>query len=57
MAERLDVDHRGRHLGAGILVFAPISLGSGLHSRGVLFVIIAVLLVLSTPSIVVTGDP
>ncbi|BCW66668.1 hypothetical protein NicSoilB4_14310 [Arthrobacter sp. NicSoilB4] len=40
--------------GAGILVFAPISLAAGLTAAVVLFVIIAVLLVLSTPTITVT---
>ncbi|WP_459793256.1 DUF3093 domain-containing protein [Arthrobacter sp. AD-310] len=42
--------------GAGILVFAPISAAAGFTAAAVLFVIIAVLLVLSTPTIVVTGD-
>jgi membrane protein implicated in regulation of membrane protease activity len=42
--------------GAGILVFAPISLGAGLTAAVVLFVIISVLLVLSTPAITVTGS-
>lgn len=42
--------------GAGILVFAPISLAAGLTAAVVLFVIIAVLLVLSTPAITVTGS-
>ncbi|MEV7997464.1 DUF3093 domain-containing protein [Pseudarthrobacter oxydans] len=40
--------------GAGILVFAPISAAAGYTAAVVLFAIIAVLLVLSTPSIVVT---
>ncbi|MEO5779132.1 DUF3093 domain-containing protein [Arthrobacter oryzae] len=39
---------------AGILVLAPISFGTGLTAAAVLFVIIAVLLVLSTPAITVT---
>lgn len=42
--------------GAGILVFAPISPAAGFTAAAVLFVIIAVLLVLSTPSIVVTDS-
>lgn len=42
--------------GAGILVFAPISAAAGFTAAAVLFVIIAILLVLSTPTIVVTGD-
>jgi hypothetical protein len=42
--------------GAGILMFAPISMTAGYTAAGVLFAIIAVLLVLSTPAIVVTGD-
>jgi hypothetical protein len=42
--------------GAGILVFAPISAAAGFTAAAVLFVIIAVLLVLSTPSIEVTTD-
>ncbi|GAC1489023.1 MAG: DUF3093 domain-containing protein [Pseudarthrobacter sp.] len=42
--------------GAGILVFAPISLGAGYTAAGVLFVIIAVLLVVSTPTIMVTDE-
>jgi hypothetical protein len=42
--------------GAGILVFAPISLAAGYTAAGVLFTIMAVLLVLSTPTIVVTRD-
>ncbi len=42
--------------GAGILVFAPISLAAGYTAAGVLFVIMAVLLVLSTPTITVTAD-
>lgn len=39
---------------AGILVLAPISLAAGFTAAIVLFVIIAVLLVVSTPSITVT---
>lgn len=42
--------------GAGILVFAPISAAAGYTAAAVLFVIIAVLLVLSTPRILVTED-
>jgi membrane protein implicated in regulation of membrane protease activity len=42
--------------GAGILVFAPISLAAGYTAAGVLFAIIAVLLVLSTPTIMVTEE-
>lgn len=42
--------------GAGILVFAPISMAAGYTAAGVLFTIMAVLLVLSTPAIVVTSD-
>ncbi len=42
--------------GAGILVFAPISMGAGFTAAGVLFAIMAVLLVLSTPTIVVTAE-
>lgn len=42
--------------GAGILVFAPISLAAGYTAAGILFVIMAVLLVLSTPTIMVTND-
>lgn len=41
---------------AGILVFAPISWAAGFTAAAVLFVIISVLLVISTPSIVVTGE-
>ena len=40
--------------GAGILVFAPISAAAGYTAAVVLFAIIAVLLIVSTPSIVVT---
>ncbi|WP_248761561.1 DUF3093 domain-containing protein [Pseudarthrobacter sp. SSS035] len=42
--------------GAGILVFAPISMVAGYTAAGVLFTIMAVLLVLSTPTILVTSD-
>ncbi|MCU1512724.1 MAG: hypothetical protein JWM01_2905 [Arthrobacter sp.] len=42
--------------GAGILVFAPISLAAGITAAVVLFLVIAVLLVLSTPVITVTGS-
>lgn len=42
--------------GAGILMLAPISVTAGLTAAVVLFVIIAVLLVLSTPAITVTGS-
>ncbi|MET1087223.1 MAG: DUF3093 domain-containing protein [Arthrobacter sp.] len=42
--------------GAGILMFAPISMAAGYTAAAVLFAIIAVLLVLSTPAIVVTPD-
>jgi len=42
--------------GAGILVFAPISMPAGYTAAGVLFAVMAVLLVLSTPAITVTGD-
>ncbi|WP_457966788.1 DUF3093 domain-containing protein [Arthrobacter sp. D1-29] len=41
--------------GAGILVFAPISMGAGYTAAAVLFGIMAVLLVLWTPAIIVTG--
>jgi len=41
--------------GAGILVFAPISMAAGITAAVVLFVILAVLLVLSTPTIQVTA--
>ena len=41
---------------AGILVFAPISMAAGYTAAAVLFIIIAVLLVLSTPAITVTED-
>ncbi|MFJ5859819.1 DUF3093 domain-containing protein [Pseudarthrobacter sp. NPDC092439] len=42
--------------GAGILVFAPISMAAGFTAAGVLFAIISVLLLTSTPAIEVTGD-
>lgn len=42
--------------GAGILVFAPISMAAGYAAAAVLFSIMAALLVLSTPSIRVTAD-
>jgi uncharacterized protein (DUF58 family) len=42
--------------GAGILMLAPISVTAGLAAAVVLFVIITVLLVLSTPAITVTGS-
>lgn len=42
--------------GAGILVFAPISPAAGYTAAAVLFSIIAVMLVLSTPTIAVTAD-
>ena len=41
---------------AGILVFAPISMAAGYTAALVLFAIITVLLVLSTPVIMVTAD-
>ncbi len=41
--------------GAGILVFAPISMTAGITAAVVLFVILAVLLVLSTPTLSVTA--
>ena len=41
--------------GAGILVFAPISIAAGITAAVVLFIILAVLLVLSTPTIQVTA--
>jgi hypothetical protein len=41
---------------AGILVFAPISLAAGITAGVVLFLIIVVLLVVSTPTITVTGS-
>ncbi len=41
---------------AGILVFAPISIAAGITAALVLFAIISVLLVVSTPSITVTPD-
>ncbi len=39
---------------AGILVLAPISIGTGLTAAAVLFAIITILLIVSTPSITVT---
>lgn len=42
--------------GAGILVFAPISMAAGYTAAAVLFAIMAVLLVLSTPAITVTPE-
>ena len=42
--------------GAGILVFAPISLATGYTAAGILFAIMAAMLVLSTPTIMVTRD-
>lgn len=42
--------------GAGILMFAPISAAAGYTAAVVLFAIIAVLLVLSTPTILVTEN-
>lgn len=42
--------------GAGILVFAPISLAAGFTAAAVLFVIMAVLLLTSTPTITVTPE-
>jgi len=42
--------------GAGILMFAPISAAAGFTAAAVLFVIMAVLLILSTPAIVVTDE-
>lgn len=41
---------------AGILVFAPISMTAGITAAIVLFTIISVLLILSTPSITVTPE-
>ncbi|MET3811116.1 DUF3093 domain-containing protein [Arthrobacter sp. UYEF3] len=41
--------------GAGILVFAPISIAAGITAAVVLFVILVALLILSTPSISVTA--
>lgn len=40
---------------AGYLVFAPISISAGITAAIVLFIILAVLLVLSTPSLTVTA--
>jgi hypothetical protein len=42
--------------GAGILMFAPISMSAGYVAGAVLFAIMATLLVLSTPTITVTAD-
>lgn len=42
--------------GAGILVFAPISMTAGYAAAAVLFTIIAVLLLVSTPTILVTPE-
>lgn len=42
--------------GAGILMFAPISMAAGYTAAAVLFAIMATLLVLSTPAITVTED-
>lgn len=42
--------------GAGILVFAPISAAAGYTAAVVLFTIIAILLILSTPTILVTEN-
>ncbi|HEU4669058.1 MAG TPA: DUF3093 domain-containing protein [Arthrobacter sp.] len=42
--------------GAGILVFAPISAAAGYTAAVVLFAIIAILLILSTPTILVTEN-
>ncbi|MFD5277442.1 DUF3093 domain-containing protein [Pseudarthrobacter sp. NPDC058362] len=42
--------------GAGILVFAPISMAAGFTAAAVLFAVIAVLLLTSTPAIEVTGE-
>ncbi|MCB5292887.1 DUF3093 domain-containing protein [Arthrobacter sp. SO3] len=42
--------------GAGILVFAPISITAGITAAVILFAIITVLLVVSTPAITVTGS-
>ncbi|WP_255768504.1 DUF3093 domain-containing protein [Pseudarthrobacter sulfonivorans] len=41
---------------AGILVLAPISMGAGYTAAVVMFAIIAILLVLSTPTIMVTDE-
>ncbi|MCX6499809.1 MAG: DUF3093 domain-containing protein [Arthrobacter sp.] len=41
---------------AGILVFAPISIAAGITAAVVLFVILAALLILSTPSLSVTAE-
>jgi hypothetical protein len=42
--------------GAGILVFAPISMTAGYIAAGVLFTVIAAMLLTSTPTILVTPD-
>jgi hypothetical protein len=42
--------------GAGILMFAPISMSAGYVAGAVLFAVMATLLVLSTPTITVTAD-
>ncbi|HEY8701223.1 MAG TPA: DUF3093 domain-containing protein [Arthrobacter sp.] len=42
--------------GGGILVFAPISMAAGYTAAAVLFAVMAVLLILTTPAITVTGD-
>lgn len=42
--------------GAGIFIFAPISISAGITAAIVLAVVITVLLILSTPTIVVTGQ-
>ncbi|MBO1269367.1 DUF3093 domain-containing protein [Arthrobacter cavernae] len=42
--------------GAGILMFSPISFGVGITAAAVLFAIMAIMLVLSTPTISVTPD-
>lgn len=42
--------------GAGILVFAPISMFAGITAAVVLFAIMAVLLILSTPTLLVTPE-
>lgn len=41
---------------AGILVFAPISMFAGITAAVVLFAIMAVLLIVSTPTLLVTGE-
>lgn len=42
--------------GAGILVFAPISMATGYIAAGILFTMIAVMLLTSTPTILVTPE-